>query len=358
MKKYLADIIFLLVCFLAGTSFADDFSSYSNYEYDPNDFTTEVIAYNPGSGIARDWLNNQLLNNPLNALGRPTIDTTGEDRFIPEEQICPVNPVYSPFRSFELVCLGLQGSIILSFSHFVWDDESNPYGIDFIVFGNAQQLIGSQQGWSNGDPNTVTVTAGGICEQAIVSVSQDGVIWYSFTNDVNFMNGDVNFIKLPVDVNDGPFADNFAPTLGRVYDPQNPDANLGSWNLWWSQPTNPTLPVSPLLTFRSFSGKTVSQICQIYGYSAGGSGFDIGRLDIPADSNNGLKWFQYVRIDGKAGGGTPEIDAVSDVRGCDDCRIDFKDFAQLANRWQGSLADIEELKRLADNWLEWSWDCQ
>ncbi|MFA6186701.1 MAG: hypothetical protein WC770_05750 [Phycisphaerae bacterium] len=354
MTRYIG-IMFSAVCLLSSVSFADDFAAYKNYAYDPNDFAVEVIAWNPGTGIVIDWLNDELINNPLNALGRPTIDTTGEDWLIQEEQICPVNPVYAPFRSFELVCLGRQGSIILGFNSHVRDDVNNPYGIDFIVFGNAQQEIGNQQGWSNGNPAAMKVIGSGILESAVVSVSQDGVIWYSFTNDVNFMSGDANFIKFSADSNDGPFADDFAPTLGRVYDPNHPDANIGSWNLWWSYPTNPTLPIDPSLAFESFDTKTVAQICQTYGYSAGGTGFDIGRLDLPVDQNSGLKWFQYVRIDSSAEN-TPEIDAVSDVKGCQDCRINFQDFAELAKRWENGLADIEDLKNLSDRWLMWSWE--
>jgi hypothetical protein len=347
--------VFLLVSAAAS---ADEFSAYRNYIYDQNDFVTDIIAYNPGTGIVRDWLSNQLFDNPSRALGRPTIDTTGEDWYIPEDQPCPINPVYSAFRAYELVCLGELGSIILKFNHPVRNDENNPYGTDFIVFGNSQQTIGYNQCWTNGDPALTTVGAGGMYEPGIVSVSQDGITWYSFTTDANFMSSDSNFIKLPTDANDGPFCDSFAPTIGRVYDPNNPDSNIGSWNLWWAEPTNPTLPVDSSLTFASFDGHTVAQICQTYGNSAGGTGYDIDRLDIPIDENTGIKWFQYVRIDDKSGGGTTEIDAVSAVRGCDDCRIDFKDFAELANLWGKGLADIEDLKILVDNWLGWSWDYQ
>jgi hypothetical protein len=354
MKKQSGNI-FLIICLVTSIVFSGDFTSYKNYVYDSNDFAMELIAYNPGTGIATDWLSQELFNKPLNALDRPTIDTTGEGQFIPEEQVCPVNPVYSPFRSFELVCLGRQGSIILRFNRSVRDDVNNPYGTDFIVFGNAQQKIGNQQGWSNGNPAAMTVIGAGICEAAVVSVSQDGIVWYSFTNDVNFMSEDANFIKLCAEANDGPFADSFAPTLGRVYDQNHPDANIGSWNLWWSCPTNPTLPIDPLLCFQSFGGKTVSQICQVYGSSAGGTGFDIGRLSLPVDQNSGLKWFQYVRIDSSSYN-TPEIDAVSDVKGCKDCRINFQDFAELAERWKNGSADIEDLKNISDNWLMWSWE--
>jgi hypothetical protein len=227
----------------------------------------------------------------------------------------PTVPVYPAFRAHELVFLGEGGTITLAFNHPVSDDAENPYGIDFIVFGNAYHIIGGGQGWVNGDPRSVTVGPSGGSEPGIVSVSQDGTIWYSFTNDPNFMSGDPNFIKLAEDAGDGPFCDGFAPTLGRVYntDPCYVDTSLGDWNQWWAEPTNPTLPLDPSLSYASFDGMSVARIAETYGDSAGGTGYDLARLDLPADPNTGLKWFQYVRIDDAPGGGSPEVDAIADV---------------------------------------------
>ena len=118
-------------------------------------------------------------------------------------------------------------------------------------------------------------------ECGIVSVSQDGATWYSFTNDPNFMADDPGFIKLAADADDGPFCDGFAPTLGRVYDPCHADASIGEWNLWWAEPTNPTLPVDPNLSFETLAGRSVARVAQTYGDSAGGTGYDIARLDLP-----------------------------------------------------------------------------
>ncbi len=127
------------------------------------------------------------------------------------------------------------------------------------------------------------VGASGGSEPGNVSVSQDGVTWYSFTTDPNFMADDPNFIKLAAEVEDGPFCDGFAPTLGRVYDPCHADASIGEWNLWWAEPANPTLPVDPNLSFQALAGRSVARVAQTYGDSAGGTGYDIARLDLPLD---------------------------------------------------------------------------
>jgi len=365
-------VIIVIVLTTASVGTTNSFLAYKNYSYDPDDFAAEVISYTP-NGMLIDWLSGQPFNNPQNALGRPTIDTTGDGWYIPETAVAPVNPVYPPFRSFELVYLGNGGSLVLKFNRPVRDEVNNPYGIDFIVFGNAMQVRGYGQGWTNGDPAGVTVSGSGFEEPAVVSVSQDGIIWYSFTHNPNFMSDNPNFIKLPTSDTDGPFADGFAPTLGRVYDPDNPDTTIGSWNQWWSHPTNPTLPVGPNLTFASFAGNTVAQICQTYGYSAGGTGFDINRLALPVDLMTGLKWFQYIRIDDIAGdGSTAEVDAVSAVTSCGDykhpfpigdwskdCRVDLNDMAILSLYWQDTTTPmgISELFKLIDSWLECTWDC-
>ncbi len=287
-------------------------AGYGQYVYDANDFATAWIVYEP-NGMINDWLTGDPFNDPEAALGRPTVDTSGDDWFIPMDMNAPVVPVYPPFRAYELVYLGEGGTITLSFTHPVRDDVENPYGIDFIVFGNPYQIAGANQSWTNGNPRFVSVGPSGGNEPGIVSVSQDGETWYSFTNDPNFMSDDPGFIKRPGDVEDNPFRDGFAPTLGRVHDPCYADVSLGDWNHWWAEPTNPTLPLDPSLSYASFDGMSVARIAETYGDSAGGIGFDLAHLDLPVDPDTGLKWFRYIRIDDAPGAGSPEIDAVADV---------------------------------------------
>lgn len=330
MKKYLMGILFSVACLSVGASFADDFSSYANYEYNPNDFATEIIEYIQGAGVGVDFITGKRFNDPNSALGRPTVDTNGDGWVLPEDTPCPVVPVCTAYRSYELVTIGNGGRLTVKFNRPVLNNENNPYGIDFIVFGNA--LHGTTTLWTYENPGDTYIYEYDIiaADPGIVSVSQDGEIWYTFT--------------------EGPFADDFAATLGRIYNPSDPDLNLGAWNLWWGRPTNPTLPLNPLLSLQGFGGISLADMCGIYGNSAGGTGFDIGLLE--------LNWIQYVRIEDSddPNNGLTEIDAISDVRGCDDCRINFKDFAELANRWSGSLPDMNDLKKISDNWLMWSWE--
>lgn len=303
------------------------------YEYEPADFAVTVVEYVEGAGIPFDAPSGIPFNDPSRALGRPTVDTTGDGWDLPPEEIAPVVPVYPAFRAFELVSTGVAGRLIVKFDRPVTNDPRNPYGADFIIFGNASHILDWQTPWTNGDPNLTTVfDPGGFIEPGTVSVSQDGAIWHTFSRD----SGPHADPEGSYAGTDGPYADVFAPTLGRVYDPSVPDDSLGAWNLWWSLPTDPTLPLDPRLKWVDFQFSTVAEIAQIYEDSAGGTGFDLDWLEVP-----GLDWIQYVRIEGLDAGSTPEVDAVSDVFAHlgdfeRDGDVDLADFARFQNCFTGS----------------------
>lgn len=331
----------ILILILCSTAFA----------YDANDFATEVVSYTAGTGIFDDWMTyawdgiEVKFNDPCTALGRPTIDTTGDKTpdglwgSIDYFETVPVVGPYPACRFYELVSIGYGGQLTLKFNHPVSDDKNNPYGIDLIIFGNSRLPSG---GWDNRDPNTFD-TAPGYAEapeedSGIVSVSQDGVNWYTYQSL---------------------FSDNFAPTLGRVYDPCNPDTSIGSLNLWWGEPTDPTLPLDTALTKDDFDGITVAEAAILYGESAGGTGFDL--------AESGFSWIQYVRIDSD-GDTVSEIDSISDVAGCgdykhpfpdgdfsEDCIVDFYDLAMLGEKWQASEQDYMDLEDLTETWLDCTW---
>ncbi len=251
-------------------------------------FAATVIEYVEGSGVPIDSITLEKFNDPSTALGPPTVDTTGDGfNTGPPTAAVPVLPVNPPFRRFEIVSIGGGGRLTVRFDEPVVDDPRNPCGIDLILFGNTVQVLGGGVLWQNGDPNAAVVQSANLtAEAAAVAVSQDGAAWETFSS--------------------GPFADGFAPTLGRVYDPDDPDPVLGAWNEWWGEPTCPLLPLNPGLGPADFVGKTVAEVARAYGHSAGGTGFDLADV--------GLAWIRYVRIENPAGSGvTPEIDAMADV---------------------------------------------
>jgi hypothetical protein len=270
---------------VAGTVVCAD--ARAAYVFNASDFATEIVEYVQGTGVGTDFLSGERYDNPANALGRPTVDTTGDAYSMPEAERVPAVPVYGAWRARELVTVGQGGRLVVKFDHPVTNDANNPYGLDLIVFGNSPMAPASPNAaWDNRDPNGLVVGGTVYPEGGAVSVSRDGVTWHTFAG--------------------GPFADAFAPTLGRVFDPENPDIEVGTFNQWWGAPTDPTRPLDPGITASSLEGKTIAEVAQLYAGSAGGSGFDIGLL--------GLDWIQYVRVENAAGSGmTPDVDAFADV---------------------------------------------
>lgn len=266
-------------------------------------FGSEVIAYNDGGDDYKDIIDRKYYTNPTNALGRPTVDTTG-DGTIPISSVVPVVPVYPAFRSYEMVTIGVKasgGELILAFDHPVFDNPDNPYGADFIVFGNAFQIIGNGAYWHNGDPNGIKNGGAVFAEGGDIEVSQDGATWHL-----------ISILDEGDDPNYDRTADSFAPTLGRVYDTNRTDTALGEWNKWWGGATDPTIPVDPSIFAPDIKGMTVAGIARRYRGSAGGTAFDINPLPLARDPVTGMKWIQYLRIT-PSWGQTPEVDAIADV---------------------------------------------
>jgi len=300
-------------------------------------FATQVKHYHSAGDTYRDPLtrpNWQYYTNPYTALGRPTVDTTGDNDcgYTPLMPV-PVVPVYAAFRHFEMCTLGTDvtfvprldgngdpvkdewgftvyvpvfgndyGELILGFDNPVYDNPDNPFGATFIVFGNSMQVIGGGAYWRFGDPALTTVSGDFYGEGGEVYVSQnpDGP-WHK----VSYGAADPRF-------NQG--VDNFAPTLGRVYDPANAVTSLlNGNNRWWGGATDPTIPVDPAIVAAHLQGMSVAQVAERYRGSAGGTAFSIRNLDLPRDPDNGMKWIKYVRLTAENCTATPEVNAIASV---------------------------------------------
>ena len=254
-----------------------------------------------------------IFSDPNAVLGRPTISDIAnfEDENSPAVPVSPFVAASMPSSVLRLADrydnpldedeMTSRGYVTIEFDHPVVDDPMNPWGLDFIVFGNAfyKATSGSyMSGFEN--PTSATVFSGIVAEPGKVAVSQDGISWHTFDS--------------------GPYADSHMPTLGLRYDPANANPNVFVGNQWWGAPTDPTFPVAPDAPSFISSGATLADISSWYKGSAGGAGFDISGLNLPA-THNGRKWFKFVRItndaplDAFVGNDTAscEIDAVADV---------------------------------------------
>ena len=309
--------------------------------YDLNDFATGYYFDSTGSGTHH--------KNPETALGRPTVD------ILYYGAVRPVVPVFAASSSDDVVSISKGGYLILEFNHKVADDINNPYGIDFIVFGNSWQMLGLGQEWDYSDPEQTTINTSIVySDPGIISVSQGisdsgdpaDFVWYTFdTSDPNI-----------------PAVDDFPPTLGRIYDPENPYNGFSGWdNRWWADETDPTIPLDPAITPEDFQGLTLAQVCTIYGKSAGGAGYDLRRLSehdynaLQTDPVTGRKWIRYIKIECPDPDNIikPEIDAVADVSACGDYKHPFPP-GDLNN---DGKVDFADLALISSNWLECTWKC-
>jgi hypothetical protein len=217
-------------------------------------FATAVVEYVPGVGAAAGY------QNPQSALGWP-------ERFT-GEGLYPgvVSPFSSPWLVSEVVSIGLGGRLTLEFASDIVDDPANPYGIDFIVFGNA---FFWDVAWPLGVAGQLYAEGGP------VSVSEDGV----------------TFVPVP-----GAVADGAMPTLGYL--------DVGPYSeVPGEVETDFRMPFDPKLAKLPMAGLSFEELRELYGTSGGGRGIDIAAT--------GLGRVRFVRIEGPSGSGSSEVDAIT-----------------------------------------------
>ena len=235
-------------------------------------FATSVIGYNSGTGFAAGFTNASA------ALGAPAAGAS-------------ITPFAPPFSKSQLVSIGTNGSITLQFNPPIIRNPSNPFGVDFQIFGNTFFAI------TNGNFSGGGITSGALGGNnptaTRVEVSADGTNWFTLNTNL------------------APVADGLFPTDG-----------IG----------DPRLPVNPALTTNNFGGQNLSGIRTLYNGSAGGSGYS---LDWVRDTNGNyvdLPIARFVRVNVLAN--KSEIDAVAATRGTQNVIAD--DFVNnpLQNGWK------------------------
>jgi hypothetical protein len=231
-------------------------------------YATEVVAYQGPFGSSP-------YNDSAAVLGKPSLQFKNSWGQVPTGRVKLVEPAYNVGLNDEKLITTLNsGSFItVKFDHKVMDDPHNPFGIDFLVFGNAM-FPGS--GWvdDSTNMNTYMLTGGIWAEDVTVSVSQDGINWYTYE--------------------DGPFGDNAFPTQAYQWDAVNAQ--------WTDNEMDFTKPVDPALEGVLVAGGiTAAEAIALYNGSGGGTGFDL--------AESGFEWIQYIKVEGYGG----EIDAFADV---------------------------------------------
>jgi hypothetical protein len=218
-------------------------------------YAGSVISYNAGTGAASGF------DQPSSALGEPS-------RVTNHQFGGPVDPFNPPFLAEQLVSIGAGGSLTLQMAAPIRNDVANPFGLDFIVYGNAGFIFsdfvaGKTDGTLFGADATSTR----------VSVSADNVTYFT------------------LDTSLAPIFDSYFPTDGQ-----------GTFG----QPVNPALANAA-----SFNGDTLTEIRAKYAGSAGGTGFDLAWARDGSGNAIALDSINYVRLEVLAG--KAEIDGLAAV---------------------------------------------
>lgn len=245
--------------------------TYFAYVDDPNDFGAQVVASTNLDASAP-------YNDPAAVLGRPTlkfIDYFG-DGTAHRTKIIEAPYWQDPNGSNVITEILSGGEITLHFNRPIYDNPNNPFGADFIIYGNSFFSVTGSSGFvdDSTDLNAVGLSAGYFGHSVVVDVSQDGANWQSLSNVATL------------------FPDN-----AYRWD----DAN----DAWTDETLNPTKPLNPSLTAGLSGGQTVAAALDQFAGACGGSAYDFRAT--------GLSWIQYVRLAAPAAGYSV-IDAVAVVK--------------------------------------------
>ncbi len=244
--------------------------TYVAYVSNTNDFAIQVISTNGIDSVSP-------YNDPTAILGPPALQFFDPYDGDVTDRVSVIDPIFNvtPSGSNTLAVIENGGQITVQMGQKIYADPHHPYGVDFIIYGNS--FFESISGVSgiisdNTDLSAATLKSSAIAgHPAVVSVSQDGINWFTFTN-----------------------VQTVFPDEAFRWDNMNAS--------WTDEQMNPTKPLNPYLYTNNFAGQTIAGVLDQFTGASGGSGYSLEKL--------GLPWIQYVRIQ-PAPGTYAVIDAIA-----------------------------------------------
>jgi len=228
--------------------------TYAAYVCNTNDFAVQIISTNniyPASPY----------NDPTAILNRPTLRFYDPFDGNVTDRVTVIDPPFNvtPAGGKVITEIKTAGQITVNMGRKVYDNPNNPYGMDFIVYGNSFFSASGAGGFVSDatDLNTTTLGSSPGGHPTIVSISQDGTNWYTYPTVTSL------------------FADEAC---------RWDDANAS----WTSEEMNPTKPLNPYINTNNFGGQSVAGGLDQFIGASGGTGYAL--------KASGFPWIQYVRI--------------------------------------------------------------
>jgi len=230
--------------------------TYVAYVCSTNDFAVQMVSTNNLNSTAP-------YNDPLAVLGHPTLKFRNGTPTAAIHRSKTVEPPYykDPNGSNVITKINVGGYVTVNMGRKIYHDPNNPYGVDFVVFGNSFYTASGYTGGAISDTtdenaaNIPNGTAGTYGHPTIVSVSQDGTSWFTY-----------------------PYVATIIPDNAYRWDAAN--------HAWTDEQMNETKPLNPAFTLPK--GITVASALDQQVNACGGTGYNL--------QSSGLPWIQYVRV--------------------------------------------------------------
>jgi len=248
--------------------------TYVAYVPNTNDFGIQIASASNVDSMVPN-------NNPVAILGPPCLRFYDPLDGNVTDRVSVIDPPFNvaPNGSNVVAKIDSGGQVTVDMGRRIYANTNTPYGGSFIVYGYSffDNLSGVSGFISDGtDLSTATLnTSADGGHPVVVSVSQDGVNWFTYTNT-------------PV----------LFPAEAYRWDETN--------SSWTAEEMNPTKPLNPYLYTNNFGGQTVAGVLDQFAGGAGGMSFSL--------QGSGLPWIQYIRVQAETNAGQyTVIDAIAAV---------------------------------------------